>query len=69
MLRQGQVTNFVSLALWVLVGVAKMMALVLLLTAADTRWPDALAWLALAFGLVAVALWWRGRVSAATTVE
>ena len=62
-------TNGVSLALWALVGFAKMMALVLLLTAADTRLWDALAWLFLAFGLVAAALWWRGRVSAATTVE
>jgi hypothetical protein len=54
-------TNLISFALWALVGLAKAAALVLLLTAADTRWPDALAWLALAFGLVAVALWWRGR--------
>lgn len=53
--------NVISLLLWVLVGLAKTAALVLLLTAADTRWPDALAWLALAFGLVALALWWRGR--------
>lgn len=59
-------THAVSLLLWALVGLAKAVALVLLITAADTRWPDALAWLALAFGLVAVALWWRGRVSAAT---
>jgi hypothetical protein len=51
--------NFVSLLLWALVGVAKMMALVLLLTAADTRLSDALAWLGLAFGLVMLALWWR----------
>jgi hypothetical protein len=49
----------VTLLLWTLVGAAKTMALVLLLTAADTRWPDALAWLALAFGLVGVALAWR----------
>ncbi len=62
-------TNFVSLLLWVLVGLAKAAALVLLLTAADTHWPDALAWLFLAFGLVAVALWWRGRDSAATKAE
>jgi hypothetical protein len=51
--------NFVSLLLWALVGVAKMMALLLLLTAADTRLWDALAWLGLAFGLVMLALWWR----------
>jgi hypothetical protein len=51
--------NLVSFALWALVGVAKTVALVLLLTAADTRLWDALSWLALAFGLVAVALWWR----------
>ncbi len=62
-------TNFVSLLLWVMVGLAKAAALVLLLTAADTHWPDALAWLFLAFGLVAVALWWRGRDSAATKAE
>jgi hypothetical protein len=52
-------SNLVSCALWALVGVAKMMALVLLLTAADTRLSDALAWLGLAFGLVMLALWWR----------
>jgi hypothetical protein len=46
----------VTLLLWALVGVAKTIALVLLLTAADTHWRDALAWAALAFGLVAVAL-------------
>jgi hypothetical protein len=55
------VSNAVSFLLWALVGLAKAAALVLLLTAADTRWPDALAWLFLAFGLVAVALWWRRR--------
>jgi hypothetical protein len=49
----------VALLLWLLVGAAKTMALVLLLTAADTHWRDALAWLLLAFGLVATALWWR----------
>jgi hypothetical protein len=49
----------VTLLLWLMVGAAKTMALVLLLTAADTRLGDALAWLALAFGLVALALWWR----------
>jgi apolipoprotein N-acyltransferase len=42
-----------------LVGVAKAIALVWLLTAADTHWRDALAWLVLAFGLVAVALFMR----------
>lgn len=47
--------------LWLGVGAAKTMALILLLTAADTRWPDALAWLLLAFGLVAAALFSRGR--------
>jgi hypothetical protein len=55
------VSNLISLLLWALVGLAKTAALVLLLTAADTRWPEALAWLFLAFGLVAVALWWRRR--------
>jgi hypothetical protein len=59
----GSVRNVVSLMLWLLVGAAKTMALVLLLTAADTHWRDALAWLALAFGLVAAALWWRRRSS------
>lgn len=53
--------NLVSALLWALVGVAKTMALVLLLTAADTRWPDALAWLTLALGLVALALRLRAR--------
>lgn len=52
-----------SFLLWTLVGVAKTIALVLLLTAADTHWRDALAWLALAFGLVAMALWWRANRS------
>ena len=47
--------------LWALVGAAKTMALILLLTAPDTRWPDALAWLLLAFAFVAAALWCRGR--------
>jgi apolipoprotein N-acyltransferase len=51
----------VSLLLWMLVGVAKTIALVLLISAADTHWRDALAWLALAFGLVTVALVWRTR--------
>lgn len=53
--------NLISGLLWALVGLAKAAALVLLITAADTRWPDALAWLFLAFGLVAMALWWRTR--------
>jgi hypothetical protein len=56
----------VTLLLWLLVGVAKTIALMLLLTAADTRLWDALAWLALAFGLVAVALWWRSTRTAPT---
>lgn len=55
--------NLVAITLWALVGAAKTMALILLLTAADTRWPDALAWLMLAFGLVAAALHWRARTS------
>jgi hypothetical protein len=55
------VQRAVTLLLWTLVGAAKTMALVLLLTAPDTRWRDALAWLALAFGLVGVALAWRSR--------
>lgn len=61
--------RLVALLLWGLVGGAKTMALALFLTAADTRWPEALAWLALAFGLVAVALWWRGRAADATTTR
>ena len=56
--------RLISVLLWALVGIAKTIALVLLLTAAETHWRDALAWLLLAFGLVAVALWWRGRGSA-----
>lgn len=52
-------SQVVQLLLWLLVGAAKTMAVVLLLTAADTQWRDALAWLLLAFGLVAAALWWR----------
>jgi hypothetical protein len=55
--------NLVAITLWALVGAAKTMALILLLTAADTRWPDALAWLMMAFGLVAAALQWRARTS------
>jgi hypothetical protein len=51
----------VTLLLWSLVGGAKTMALVLVLTAADAHWRDAAAWLVLAFGLVAVALGWRGQ--------
>ncbi len=53
--------NLVQLLLWALVGAAKIMALILFITAAETRWADALAWLVLAFGLVAVALHWRRR--------
>lgn len=53
--------RLVAGALWLAVGAAKTMALVLLLTAPETHGPDALAWLLLAFGLVAAALWWRGR--------
>jgi hypothetical protein len=55
--------RLIALLLWGLVGVAKMMALVIFLTAADRHWPDALAWLLLAFGGVAVALWWRRRLA------
>ncbi|MBC7522683.1 MAG: hypothetical protein H7268_16525 [Sandarakinorhabdus sp.] len=62
MLREGAVIRrAVTLLLWAMVGAAKTAALVLLVTAADTRWPDAAAWLALAFGLAAAALWWRER--------
>ena len=53
------VSQAVQLLLWLLVGGAKTMVVVLLLTAADTHWRDALAWLLLAIGLVAAALWWR----------
>ncbi|MEI6419086.1 MAG: hypothetical protein WCO82_08465 [Sphingomonadales bacterium] len=45
---------------WALVGVAKAMALLLFISDAGA-WPDALAWLMLAWGLVAAALWLRGR--------
>jgi hypothetical protein len=55
------VNRLVAGGLWLAVGAAKTTALILLLTAPDTHWPDALAWLLLAFGLVATALWWRGR--------
>jgi hypothetical protein len=55
----NKAARLVYALLWGLVGIAKTMALALLLTAADTHWRDALAWLALAFGLVALALWWR----------
>jgi hypothetical protein len=50
------VKRLVAGLLWGLVAVAKTMALVLLLTAPDTRWMDAVAWLLLAFGLVAMAI-------------
>lgn len=50
-----------AVLLWAGVGLAKTWALVLLLTAADARWPEALAALLLAFGLVALALRWRQR--------
>ncbi|WP_353216515.1 hypothetical protein [Sandarakinorhabdus sp.] len=55
--------NMVSVLLWLLVGAAKTMALILLLTAPQTYWFDALAWLLLAFGLVAAALLWRARLA------
>jgi hypothetical protein len=55
-LRRNSAARLVYGLIWALVGIAKTIALVLLLTAADTHWRDALAWLALAFGLVAVAL-------------
>jgi hypothetical protein len=58
-LRPNSAARLVYALIWGLVGVAKAMALMLLLTAADTHWRDALAWLALAFGLVAVALFMR----------
>lgn len=61
--------NLVSGLLWALVGLAKTAALVLLLTAADARWPDAAAWLGLAFGLVMVALWWRAGQARARSLE
>ena len=50
-----------TFGLWVLVGIAKTMALILLLTAPDTRLPDVVAWLALAFGFVAAAMVLRDR--------
>jgi hypothetical protein len=53
----------VALLLWALVGVAKTIALVLLLTAADRFWPQALFSLGFAWGLVGLALLWRGRVA------
>lgn len=53
--------RLVAGVLWLAVGAAKTTALVMLLTAPDMHWPDALAWLLLAFGLVAAALWCRGR--------
>ncbi len=65
-MRRSNAARLVAVLLWGLVGVAKTIALVLLLTAADTHWRDALAWLALAFGLVAVALWWRANRTAPT---
>ena len=52
----------VTLLLWGLVGVAKTAALVLLLTAADTRWREALLCLVVAFALVGEALLWRRRL-------
>ncbi len=55
-MQRNSAARLVYALIWGLVGIAKAMALVLLLTAADTHWRDALAWAALAFGLVAVAL-------------
>ena len=45
-----------ALLLWAGVGLAKTWALVLLLTAADRRWPEAIAALLLAWVLVALAI-------------
>lgn len=45
-----------AVLLWAGVGLAKTWALVLLLTAADRRWPEAMAALLLAWGLVALAI-------------
>jgi hypothetical protein len=53
----------VALLLWALVGVAKTIALLLLLTDADARWPDALLLLVAAWALVGVALLWRSRAA------
>lgn len=55
--------KLLSVLLWLLVGAAKSAALVLLLTAPEAHWLDALAWLALAFGLMALALLWRARLA------
>lgn len=52
----------IALLLWGLVGVAKTIALALLLTAPDTHWRLALLALAIAFALAGAALWWRSRV-------
>jgi hypothetical protein len=49
--------------LWLAVGVAKTAALVVFLTAADTSWQDALAYLLVAWGCAALALAWRARMA------
>jgi hypothetical protein len=58
------VARAVSVLLWGLVGGAKGAALVSLFTGADAGWRDGLAWLMVAYGLVAVALAWRARMAA-----
>ena len=52
----------VTLLLWVLVGIAKTAALVLVLTAADTRWREAVICLGVAWLMVGAALLWRRRL-------
>ena len=54
--RSGPVALLVWALLWALVGIAKTVALVLLITAADTHWREAGAALLLAFALVALAV-------------
>ena len=53
-----------EVCLWGLVGGAKAMALVVLLTAPDAHMVDIGAWLALAFGLAALAVCLRNGVMA-----
>ena len=61
-MRRNNAARLIHALLWGLVGIAKTMALVVLFTDADALWRDALAWLLLAFGLVAMAVQWRTRM-------
>lgn len=58
-MRRNNAARLVYALIWGLVGIAKTMALIVLLTDADAHWRDALAWLLLALGSVVAAIRWR----------